>query len=105
MSLIEIINNKIEEIINARILNVCEHFKIDKDEMAGILRGERLVWDMSDAFLNANTLEELDEVWKSKSEVLLKSIKSEEDKRKIKEDYERRKHFLKSGELLEEEYV
>lgn len=105
MNLIDKINNLIEE----RIKLVCEHYKIDPHEMNGVLKGERLVWDMSDAFLNADTLEDLEEVWKTKSDVLLKSIKSEEDTKKIKEDYERRKVFLKElkikSELLEEEYV
>lgn len=99
--------DKINKLVEERIKSVCDHYKIDKEEMLVVLGGERLVWDMDDAFLNANTLEELDEVWKSRSEVLLKSglIKSEEDRRKIKEGYDRRKRFLESCELLEEEYV
>ena len=103
MNLLDKINSLIEE----RIKSVCDHYKIEMEEIAGVLGGERLVWDMDDAFLNANTLEELDEVWKSRSEVLLKSglVKSEEDRRRIKDGYDRRKRFLESCELLEEEYV
>ena len=103
MSLIDKINSLIEE----RIKSVCDHYKIEMEDMAVVLVGERLVWDMDDAFLNANTLEELDEVWKRRSEVLLNSglVKSDEDRRRIKECYDRRRRFLESGELLEEEYV